>query len=228
MNVMALLARNFVRQNRWLLLAFVLWPFLLGAFEWSPHHAADPETVAGLLKQEIFYGVVVVQFLASSAIYNEKRSRRIVGVLSKAVSRAEYLVGLLLACGVFAVIYFGAVAASLIWLVRYSTPLLIECGALMVNAVCAVLWTGSLALLFSTLLHPIAAASFAGAAAFAPFAVSNPNVMLAPAAHLMEAAGSFAATVPWNALMAAACESVAFLVCATQVFSSRDITVSIE
>src|SRR5690349_17241822 len=70
MNVMALLARNFVRQNRWLLLAFVLWPFLLGAFEWSPHHAADPETVAGLLKQEIFYGVVVVQFLASSAIYN--------------------------------------------------------------------------------------------------------------------------------------------------------------
>src|SRR5690348_18358985 len=90
MNVMALLARNFVRQNRWLLLAFVLWPFLLGAFEWSPHHAADPETVAVLLKQEIFYGVVVAQSLSSSAIYSEKQSGRIVGVLSRAGRRTGY------------------------------------------------------------------------------------------------------------------------------------------
>jgi len=228
MSITVLLARNFVRQNRWLLIAFVLWPFLLGAFEWSPHHSADPETVAGLLRQEIFYGVVVVQFLASSAIYNEKRSRRIIGVLSKAVSRAEYLVGLLLACAVFALIYFGAVAASLIWLVRYSTPLLVQCGTLMVCAVCAVLWAASLALLFSTLLHPIAAASFAGAAAFAPFALSHPSVILAPAAHLMEAAGSFATALHWKALIAALAEAVAFLVCATQVFRSRDVTVNIE
>ena len=40
-----LLAKNFLRQNRWLLLAFAAFPFLLGAFLRSPHHAASQQDV---------------------------------------------------------------------------------------------------------------------------------------------------------------------------------------
>src|ERR1700738_3219775 len=103
-----LLAQSFIRQNRWLLLAFVLWPFLLGAFVWSPHHGAARDDVSAIMQQELFYGVAVVAFLASSAIYNEKRSRRIIGVLAKAVSRAQYLLGIVLGTACFAVVYFAA------------------------------------------------------------------------------------------------------------------------
>src|SRR5690242_15486374 len=97
-----LLAKSFIRQNRWLLIAFVLWPFLLGAFTWSPEHRANKTEAMEILQQEVFYGVAVVAFLASSAVYNEKRSRRIIGVLSKGISRGQYLCGLLLACAGFA------------------------------------------------------------------------------------------------------------------------------
>jgi ABC-type transport system involved in multi-copper enzyme maturation permease subunit len=120
MTPVLLLAKSFIRQNRWLLLAFVFWPFLLGAFVWSPHHAAARSEVSELLQQEIFYGVAVATFLISTAIYNEKRSRRIIGVLSKAVSRAQYLVGLVLGSGFFALVYFVAVGTSLIWLAGVS------------------------------------------------------------------------------------------------------------
>ncbi|PYX95732.1 MAG: hypothetical protein DMG63_18455, partial [Acidobacteria bacterium] len=64
-----LLAKSFLRQNRWLLLAFVALPLLLGAFLWSPHQSASRQDVAEMVQQEMFYGIAVVTFLASSAIY---------------------------------------------------------------------------------------------------------------------------------------------------------------
>ena len=158
-----LLAKSFIRQNRWLLLAFVLWPFLLGAFVWAPHHAAARDDVAEIVQQEIFYGVAVAAFLTSSAIYNEKRSRRIIGVLSKAVSRSEYLLGLMLGSGCFAAAYFIAVGVSMIWLLGFSDSIPSISLKVLWQGIIASLWIASLALLFSTFLYPFIAAALAGA-----------------------------------------------------------------
>ena len=228
MTTIVLLARNFVRQNRWLLLAFICWPFLLAAFVWSPHHAGNQAEIFEILQQEVFYGVAVVAFLASSAIYNEKRSRRIIGVLSKAVSRAQYLLGLLVGCGCFAIGYFLATGASVMWLLGYSSARLESCVVLLLHGCLASLWIATLSLLFSTFLYPFIAAAVAGAAAFAPLALSRPNVTLAPAAHLMESAGSLAATLAWQPVVSAVIESTAFLTLTIRIFASRDVTVSIE
>src|SRR5690348_11672619 len=141
-----LLAKNFVRQNRWLLLAFVSMPLLLGAFLWSPHHAASREDVVEIVQQEMFYGTAVVTFLASSAIYNEKRSRRIVGVLSKNVSRARYLLAMLLGSACFAVAYFLSMGVAMVGLLGVSSSLINAAFVLFARGTMAALWTASVGL----------------------------------------------------------------------------------
>lgn len=227
MTPISLLARSFMRQNRWLMLAFVLWPFLFGTLLSMPQRPTANE-VQEIAVQEIFYGVAVVGFLASSAVHNERRSRRILGVLSKAVSRAEYLAGLLLASACFAGIYFLSVSASLMWLLKPSTSLLASCAALFVHAVIAALWIASLSLMFSIVLHPLLAAALAGAAAFAPFAAAGPSSLWAPVANLTKAAGSFHHQWLWPALAAGILESAIFFVVASAAFARRDVTGSIE
>jgi len=223
-----LLARSFIRQNRWLLVAFVVWPFLLGAFTWSPDHRANRVEVTEIVQQEVFYGVAVVAFLTSSAVYNEKRSRRIIGVLSKGISRGQYLCGLLLACSAFALIYFAAVAGSVIWLVGTSGPTLAACVCLLAEGFSAAFWAAALSLLFATFLHPFLAAAIAGSAAFAPLAMSKPYAAIASAAMLMSSAGGLAANIVWPAAVAALLEGVAFTLIAIRIFGTRDVTVSIE
>jgi ABC-type transport system involved in multi-copper enzyme maturation permease subunit len=228
MTPLLLLAKSFIRQNRWLLLAFVFWPFLLGAFVWSPHHAAARSEVSELLQQEVFYGVAVATFLISSAIYNEKRSRRIIGVLSKAVSRAQYLVGLVLGSGFFALVYFVAVGTSLIWLAGVSDSTLSISCTLLLHGVVTSLWMASLALLFSTFLHPFIATAFAGAIGCAPFALSRASLALTPMPVLLKKIGTDAAMVNWGGCGIALCESALFLLVAARIFSLGDVTLSIE
>ena len=223
-----LLAKSFIRQNRWLLAAFVLWPFLLGAFTWSPQPRANKVEVLEIAQQEVFYGVAVVAFLASSAVYNEKRSRRIIGVLSKGISRAQYLCGLLFACSAFAFLYFAAVAGSLIWLLGTSTLTLSACVCLVAQGLSAGFWAAALSLLFATFLHPFLAAAIAGSAAFAPLAMSKPNAAIASAATLMNSAGGLAPKLVWPALFAALLEGVAFTFIAVRIFGTRDVTMNIE
>jgi ABC-type transport system involved in multi-copper enzyme maturation permease subunit len=228
MTPVLLLARSFIRQNRWLLVAFVLWPFLLGAFTWSPKHRANEVEIREIVQQEVFYGVAVVAFLASSAVYNEKRSRRIIGLLSKGISRGQYLCGLLLACSAFAAIYFAAVAGSVIWLIGTSGPSLLACICLLAQGFSAAFWAAALSLLFATFLHPFLAAAIAGSAAFAPLTMSKPNATIGSAAMLMNSAGGLAPNIVWSAIFAASWEGVAFTFIAISIFATRDVTVSIE
>lgn len=228
MSTVLLLARSFIRQNRWLLLAFILWPFLLGAFVWSPRHHANRVEVLEILQQEVFYGVAVVAFLASSAVYNEKRSRRIIGVLSKGISRAQYLWGLLSACAAFGTIYFAAIAASVMWLLGASGPALRSCLCLIPQGFSAAFWAAALSLLFATFLHPFVAAAVAGSVAFAPLAMSKPNAAIASAAMLMNSAGGLAPNIAWPAVLGALLEGVAFTFIAIRIFATRDVTINIE
>ena len=223
-----LLARNFVRQNRWLLAAFMLWPFLLGAFAWSPHHPANRDDVADDLRMEVFYGLVVVAFLSSSAIYNEERSRRIVGVLSKYVSHLQYLLGLWTGACCFAALYFLMTCVSVLWLLGYSEAIIHFEIFFLLRGLAASLWVSAVGLFFSTFLYPFVAAMLAGSAALAPLALSRPNAVLAPVALLLQDADSFAASIHWTAIAAALAESALFLVLAAQIFVHRDVTVSIE
>ena len=227
MKPVLLLARAFARQNRWLLLAFGVWPFVLGAFVWSPHGTVSQSDVMEIVRQEFVYGTVVIAFLASSAIYNERRSRRIVAVLSKAVSRGQYLSGLLLGALFFAVAYFAVVDVSLVWITGWSIATPAQSGTLLMRGVVVSFWMASLALLFSTFLYPFVAASLAAITAFAP-TLFHARVLFAPATPLVANVNPFSSDVSWLLISVAIAESALFLVLAAYIFERRDVVASVE
>lgn len=223
-----LLAASFLRQNRWLMLAFVGWPFLLAAFEWSPHHAANLDDVNAILQQEVFYGLAIADFLASAAIYNEKRSRRIVGVLSKSVSRAQYLLGLLGGSTVFGGVYFIAVAASLLWLRGFGSADLHQTAVLVICGMVASGWIAALALLFSVVLHPLLAAAIAGVIGFAPLALTGASTLL-PLTEIMRGMSSLSnQQFGWPSILMSVVESALFVVIGSALFQRVDVAVNLE
>lgn len=232
-----LLAKAFVRQNRWLLFVFVAWPLLLGALSWSPKTADTDEDIVEIVQQEFLYGVAVTAFFASSAIYNERRSRRIVAILSKSVSRAEYLTGMLLGVLIFSVAYFVAMNLSWFWMSGFrdleswtSIPrvLFVGAGILFVRGMIACIWIASLALFFSTFVHPIVAALLAGSAAFSPIVLSNRSWLIAPLTGLIRQVRPILQSFSSVFALVALAESAFFLILAAHIFTKRDLNISVE
>jgi hypothetical protein len=222
-----LVASDTVRQNRWIVLAFVLWPFLLGVFVWLPTRYVLTDDVAAIVQQEILYGLAIAAFLSSSTIRNEERSRRIIGVLSKAVARWEYLLGILLASLSCAAVYFLTVGLAVIWLQGYSPVMLRYAGSLFLNGVVATTWIATLALMLSVFLHPVISAAISLASAYARFAVTSSGSslpMLRPREYFF-----VYSTIVRNWLTVAVLVEVAILfVIAAKLFKLHDVTVSIE
>jgi hypothetical protein len=223
-----LIAKSFVRQNRWLLVVLVVWPLLWGALDWAPHRMASESDVTELLQQEVFYGIVVVTFLTSSAIYNDKRSRRIVGVLSKGISRGQYLTGLALGGVSFAAFYFVATAASLLLVLgnsgsTFTVPLL-----MVVRGCLASFWMASLALLLSTFLFPFVAATLTGVVALLPAVFWKRTVLIAPVPALLHDIQIRSADCSLLTVAIVLAESAAFIALAATAFADRDVTVSVE
>ena len=227
MTTIFLLARSFVRQNRWLLVVFLLWPLLLGSFAWFPHSASTPADVLEIVQQETLYGLLIVTFLASSAIHNERRSRRILGVLSKAVSRMQYLLGFLVGATWFAVTYFAMIGISVLWLLGWSSTIR---GALSLcfDGIIASIWAVSVGLFFSTFAYPFVAATLAGAVTLGPLILAGTHPILAPVAALIRGSNSFSGKVSAALIAAALAESILFLFLAERIFSRRNVTGSLE
>src|SRR5690242_673946 len=98
MRSVVLLAIAFVRHNLWLLIMLSLWPWLFsGVLSFDGEN--QMKDYAASLQQESFYGILIIGFMATAALNNEQKSRRIIAVLSKGVSRRHYLGSFLL--GVF-------------------------------------------------------------------------------------------------------------------------------
>jgi hypothetical protein len=91
--------------NRWLWMLLMLWPWTMAAIllVGGLHPAVDD--VEAALEQQSLYGLALVAFVGGALLGNEQRSRRIVLVLSRAVSRRQYLGALWLAAFLPLVIY---------------------------------------------------------------------------------------------------------------------------
>jgi hypothetical protein len=83
--------------NRWLWLLLVLWPWAMAAMLLAGGLHPSPEDVDAAFQQESIYGLALVAFAGGALLGNEQRSRRIVLVLARAVSRRQYLAALWLA-----------------------------------------------------------------------------------------------------------------------------------
>jgi hypothetical protein len=131
--------------NRWLWLLLVLWPWGMAAIllVGGPHPA--PEDVEAALEQQSIFGLALVAFAGGALLGNEQRSRRIVLVLSRAVSRRQYLGALWLAAFLPLVLYVFDLALTGPVLGAPALVLSQTLGALLVLS----LTTASLAVLAS-------------------------------------------------------------------------------
>src|ERR1700749_4862892 len=91
------IAWRLLGANRWLWMLLVLWPWGMAAIllVGGPH--PSPEDVEAAFEQQSIYGLALVAFAGGALLGNEQRSRRIVLVLARAVSRRQYLAALWLA-----------------------------------------------------------------------------------------------------------------------------------
>ena len=236
MRPVILIAGNFVREQRWVVAAWVAMAFGFAGIIAGVGGKPTSEDVEMYIAQQALYAVGLSVFLAASAIHNERKSRRIVAVLSKSVRRSQYVAGLLV--GIFAC--SGAHCLSLAlarsWLaVRMELP--VEPVWMSTALVLAAAWlAASVALFWATFSGPMGALFGSGALLGAPVVAAQrlgeewmqvlPVYWLASSAIARPAQAVW--EVPWAILALGAAEAVAFWMAATMVFSRRDVTAAIE
>ncbi|HXZ34016.1 MAG TPA: hypothetical protein VEH30_17195 [Terriglobales bacterium] len=237
MKAVTLIAVNFVREQRWPILVMLLWVLLLAFLGLSTEAARQREDLLFVFKQVAVYVVAFSVFFGSSAIYNDRRSRRILSVLSKAVARQRYLSGLVLGITIASAIYCFALGLTGSWTLGQSGFGVWEVWFLMVCLLGACMLAGTVALMFSTFLNPFfaagATAALMGLPALASYTSGNSLWGLAIPVYALVAVvlkSSFESSVigSWLPIVLALGETLLFWFIASRIFSYVDIAVSVE
>jgi ABC-type transport system involved in multi-copper enzyme maturation permease subunit len=157
MKAIWLIGVNFVREQRIVLLVFVFWIFGLVAMFGLFSGSTSLHEYEALFQQQTLYGIVYGLLVAVSTIHGERKSRRILAVLSKGIYRSEYIAGLMLGNALLTSIYMGtlgAVHTAVTLKLGIDAPLWPTVGAAWLASILA----GSIALYFGSFVHPAVAA----------------------------------------------------------------------
>jgi ABC-type transport system involved in multi-copper enzyme maturation permease subunit len=230
-----LIALNLLRENRWTVVALVLY-----ALAFAPVMASDngrsSENLEAYFQMLSGYLVFFAAFLADYASFNERKTRRILSVLSKGVTRGQYIAGLL--CGIFLASGLQVLGLALggSWIAsRLSLPLvpLWIAAALLWIACCL---AATVATFFSAFLHPLLAMVCASIVISLPIIAShfaNAGAAIAmPVYSLVLSAsqriGGAASPAFMPQILIAVIEGIIFALLAARVFQKRDIALAIE
>jgi ABC-type transport system involved in multi-copper enzyme maturation permease subunit len=228
----ALIAANFVRQQRWYVVLLLLWTSGTAmAFGIGGSGAVSDDLLLYMHGQAV-YGGALALLLTSSALHNERRTRRILSVLSKSVTRTEYLAGLL--CGSLAITFVfcaASGAAAFITAARLRVDLTYApTYAIYLFAACTLV--SVLSLLFATFLHPLVATAAAPVTVGVQLTIERAaGLNNGPVTTLSRALVGFDSLAGMHAGSAAvACVGEAALLfwLATRIFALRDIAVAVE
>lgn len=237
MRAATLIATNFLREQRWVLVALVASVIVLSSLANWDTGATALEDVLYFLKQQALYGVAFAVFLASAAIHNDRRSRRILAVLSKGIERGEYLGGLLL--GVWAASFVYCVAMALAGAVVFPRARVPQPSSwiIIVALLLTCMLTSSVALLLATVMSPLLAALATALVLGMMSAVVNlfPSAALAfPLFPLLKMIVDFspATRLRWSVelpyLAVTLVEAILIWFLATRVFEARDVAIPVE
>jgi len=230
-----LIAANFLREQRWLTLVLVLYAVGLAAIFAVSEKQVSAEDAFFFLRQQSLYAPLFSLFLAVSAIHNERKSRRILAVLSKALTRRQYIAGLL--AGILAVLgaYCLAIAISGAWLVRSAQASLGQLWALLVITAVTSVLVSAMGLFFSTFLTPLFATSATALAVALPAALEQAlgrgwGNLLPVYSLVAQVTGTGLArhTADWRPVAIAVVETMLLWTLASWIFAGRDITAAVE
>lgn len=232
-----LIAINFVRERRWPILVMLLWVLLLAFLGLTTGAAGQREDLLFVFKQVAVYFVAFSVFFGCSAIYNERRSRRILSVLSKAVARQQYLSGLVLGITIACAIYCFALGITGSWTLGEAGFPVSQVWFLMVCLIAACTLAGTVALMFSTFLNPFFAAGATATVMVLPAVLSRihglsylGNVMPVSELAITVVNSSFGAPgkASWRPIILAVIETLVCWLLSARIFSYVDIAVSVE
>ncbi|MGH9670534.1 MAG: hypothetical protein ACRD3A_10540 [Terriglobales bacterium] len=233
---MSLIAGNFVREQRWVVTAWVALAFgfagILAGFGGAP----SAEDAQIYFSQAALYAVGLGVFLAASAIHNERKSRRILAVLSKSVGRSQYIAGLLIGIFLCSTLHCLSIALAGSWMAaRMQLPVervWVSAGLMLAAAMLA----ASAAMFCSTFSGPMGALIGSGALLGAPLVAARylggawlrslPVYWFASSAVTLPTQAAW--DIPWAILALATAEALAFWMAAALIFARRDVTAAIE
>jgi len=231
-----LIAVNFAREQRWPIFVLLMWVLLLAFLGLVSDIGHNREDLLLLFKYVAAYVIVFSVFFGGSAIYNERRSRRIVSVLSKAVSRQQYLSGLVLGVTLACAVYCFALGITGSWTLGEAGFPVAQVWFLMLSVVAASTLAGTIALTFSTFLNPFfaagATAAVLGLPALASHELGPQWAYVIPvwelALSVTRASFDFPGTASWSLIELALAQAVAFWLLSARIFSYVDIAVAVE
>jgi ABC-type transport system involved in multi-copper enzyme maturation permease subunit len=233
MKAIFIIGVNFVRQQRIVTYIFLAWIVIFGVlFGWGTNR--DASDVLALFHQQAAYGVLYTLFIAAASVHGERKSRRIIAVLSKGITRREYLAGLMLGSVMMTGIYMVSlgVVNQLVGAGHRS----FELWSIILAASIAAILVSAIGVAFSTFAHPLIATAATVMVAGLPvafrFVVGEHWGILAPVPYVIEKIfeSSFHSgwTAGWAFVPVALLETVLFWVFAGIIFQSRDVTLAIE
>ena len=230
-----LIAGNFLREQRWFLVFLLLYVAMLSlVYGLSP--PTDMRDLLVLEKQLAAFALLFSLSIVTGSLQQERRTRRVIAVLSKGISRREYIAGFLLGSVVISGIYCAGMAASAAGLhSRIDFPLQPILGLIAVTLIACVL-TNTIALFWATTLHPLFAMLATGMTAGLPFLFAEIfgrgalNIVAVAALVDVIRDFSFGASwrLPWSTVWLALAQTVLFWLAAAWVFSRRDVAVAVE
>ena len=236
MRPVILIAANFVREQRWPLFFLLIWVAGFTVFGFFVDSQAAAEDALMVFKQLTFYGVVFGVFFGSSALHSDLRSHRIFAVLSKAVSRGQYLAGLLAGIAFALGTFCLCTGLSAAWVLgRYGLGIgQLWWGILALFTACMLM--ASLTVCFSVFLPPLFAAIGSGFLAGLPVVLTLRGAgslrFVVPVYALLESLleADFDKTVHASpgAITLGCLETVLLTFAATKIFSRRDVVTGTE
>jgi ABC-type transport system involved in multi-copper enzyme maturation permease subunit len=233
MRPIALIAVNFVREQRWPILVLMIWVVLLAVLGLAEIPRND---VLFVFKQLGVYGVAFAVFFGASAIHNERKTRRILAVLSKGVSRSQYISGLLVGIMIAVAIFSLSMGVTGTWVLAGAGAEPAQIWTLIACLMLACVLSAAVAVLFSTILNPLfatlATAITLGVPAVVSLQFGSNWGRAIPAYSLLDQLLQFSfnrrSSPPWSLIILAFCEAIILWLTASWIFSRRDVAVSVD
>ena len=230
-----LIAGNFLREQRWPIVILLGWVALLSAVAGRSELQRAPDDVFMLFQQVAVYILVFSLFFGASAIRNELRTRRILAVLSKGISRRQYIAGLLLGIVTSVVIFCLALGAAGAWTLPQVGVPAGRFWFLLLGLLAASLLTACMALFFSIFLHPLLATGVTVVIVGAPLLVAavwnSAWAAIIPVYAILQGFLNLSqrttALTGWLILLALA-ETAILWVVSAWLFSWKDVAVAVE
>src|ERR1700704_1799967 len=149
MRAILLIGVNFVR-TQWIAVA-VMSAYVIGIGAIYRQHT-QREEILFFLRWHAGYAIFFAIMMAIPALQTERKSRRILAVLSKGIYRWQYIAGLLCGCAIISAVFCLLIGGTAAWLGQQGGIPTNGLGVIVLTLFCCCVASAAVGLFFSTFL----------------------------------------------------------------------------